>query len=89
MTRIFNEIKSHETNFRECSACFHQKKSPVRFAFVGDSRTRSLVDFFEAFFNQSWLWEEIKPHHDFNATFQDMNAQLDFIWAPQTELGNQ
>ena len=56
---------------------------------MGDSRTRSLVDFFEAVFDQNWLQIEIKPHYDFNKTFQDLNAQLDFIWAPQTELGNQ
>ena len=79
------------TCFREASRCFHQKEALVEWAFLGDSRTRSLLEYFvDSYFIKSEQKEiSRKAHHDFNVTYIGQNIHLSFMWAPQVELGVQ
>jgi len=71
--------------------CFSMKEdsSDVTFALMGDSRVRNLFEYFQEMMKGNFTpWAE-KPHRNINATYPEFNFQVDFLWAPQTETGNQ
>jgi len=83
-------IKSN-FSFSEASSCFHQKEGLVEWAFLGDSRTRGLLEYFvDSFFAEHQKINiSRKAHHAFNVTYDALNVHLNFLWAPQVELGTQ
>ena len=77
--------------FSEIKECFSKKEdgSPVTFALMGDSRVRNLYEYFQQMLQGNFTaWAE-KPHRDLDASYPDFNFQVDFLWGPQTETGNQ
>lgn len=56
---------------------------------MGDSRVRNLFEFFEFMMEGNFTPWAVKPHRNLNATYPEHNFQLDFLWGPQTETGNQ
>ena len=59
---------------------------------MGDSRIRNLYEFFEFTMEGKYTAFDPhtkKPHHNLNVTYQNLNFKMDFLWAPQTETGNQ
>ncbi len=76
--------------FREIKECFRKKDgSNVNFVLMGDSRVRNLYEFFEFMVEGNFTPWEIKPHRSLNITYDDFKFNLTFLWAPQTETGNQ
>ncbi len=61
----------------------------VKFVFMGDSRIRNLYEYFQLKMDGSMSPSIEKPHHNLNGTYQNFNFKIDFLWAPQTETGNQ
>ena len=56
---------------------------------MGDSRIRNLYEFFQFMLEGSFTpWVE-KPHRNLNMSFENYSFNLNFLWGPQTETGNQ
>ena len=61
----------------------------INIALMGDSRVRNLYEFFEFMFKGSFTpWAE-KPHRNLESKYPDFNVNIDFLWGPQMETGNQ
>ena len=77
--------------FREIIQCFYEKNdgTAVTFVLMGDSRVRNLFEYFQFMVLGNFTPWAVKPHRNLNATYLDFNFQVDFLWGPQTETGNQ
>ena len=70
--------------------CFKMKDTGrVNIALMGDSRVRNLYEFFEFMLKGSFTPWAVKPHRNLESDYPDFNVNIDFLWGPQMETGNQ
>jgi hypothetical protein len=62
---------------------------PVNFVLMGDSRIRNLYEYLEFMMEDNFTTWDLKPHHNLNVSYPELNLKLDFLWGPQTDTGNQ